>query len=92
MKIKKYLPFWIMLVIINAAVVLLTNSNLLALQKDYSHLQEKYYQLEKEASQLERETARLGSLQRISQKAKEMGLKTVDNRIVKVDKPVFAMR
>lgn len=92
MNLKKYLPFWIILVLINAAAVLLTNSNLLSLQKDYSQLQENYYQLVKETSSLERETAQLGSLQRISQKAEEMGLETVDQRIVKVDMPVFAMR
>ena len=92
MKIKKYLPFWIILVLVNAAAVLLTNSNLLSLQKDYTDLQTEYYQLEKQTAALERETARLGSLQRISQKAEEMGLETVDQRIVKVDKPAFAMR
>lgn len=92
MKIKKYIPFWIILVLINAGAVLVINSNLLSLQKDYTDLQQKYFQLEKETSKLERETARLGSLQRISQKAKEMGLESVGQQIVKVDKPIFAMR
>lgn len=92
MNFKKYIPFWIILVLINAGAVLMTNSNLLSLQKNYTVLQEKYYQLEKETASLERQTAKLGSLQRISQKAEEMGLKTVDQRIVKVDKPIFAMR
>ena len=92
MNIKKYIPFWIIIILINAAAVLVTNSNLLSIQKDYSSLQQEYYQLEKQTAALERETAELGSLQRISQKAEEMGLKTVDQSIVKVDKPVFAMR
>ncbi len=92
MNLKKYLPFWIILILINAGMVLFTNYKLLSLQKDYADLQTRYYELDRETAVLEREAAKLGSLKRISERAEEMGLVNVGGQIVKVDMPIFAMR
>ena len=89
---KKYFLFLLCLVFLDVSVCLLTNTNLVEIQKDYQKLEESLSLLEKENNRLEREIAHLTSFNHLEKEIKKIDLKNNPDRIVYLDQDLFAMR
>ncbi len=87
---KRYIFFIICLIIISAAVSVGVSTSVISLQDEYIQLRQKEKQLIAENNHLARETAHLASLQRISEKAEELGLAKIDNQLIYIDKDIYA--
>ncbi len=91
-RIKAYLYFLSLVVLVNVLISLVINADLLANQKKYIDLEKSISQLREENNKLNRKLAHLSSLTMISQAAEEMGLGHDKKNIVFVSKSQFAKR
>ncbi len=87
---KKYIFLITGLVVIDILVSLFVSSQLLGLQSDYTYLKQKEAELRAENTTLSQQVAHLSSLQRISRSAENLGLEKNNNRLVYIEKDIYA--